>query len=75
VEEIVDSLGSITLTVEEPYRLPPGGTIRRDPAGTQTLNGMEALAYVRYRGDPTADIGRIGRQQRFLVALAREATK
>jgi anionic cell wall polymer biosynthesis LytR-Cps2A-Psr (LCP) family protein len=38
------------------------------------LAGDEALAYVRYRGDPTADIGRIGRQQRFLSALAREAS-
>jgi polyisoprenyl-teichoic acid--peptidoglycan teichoic acid transferase len=43
-------------------------------AGTRTLDGTEALAYVRYRGGPTADLGRIGRQQRFLQELAREAT-
>jgi polyisoprenyl-teichoic acid--peptidoglycan teichoic acid transferase len=43
-------------------------------AGTRTLDGTEALAYVRYRGDPTADLGRIERQQRFLQELAREAT-
>jgi anionic cell wall polymer biosynthesis LytR-Cps2A-Psr (LCP) family protein len=35
-------------------------------AGTRTLDGTEALAYVRYRAGPTADLGRIGRQQRFL---------
>lgn len=51
-----------------------GGRPVSIPAGTQTLDGFEALAYVRYRGGPTADIGRIGRQQRFLQELAREAT-
>ena len=74
VEEIVDSLGGITLTVEEPIAYSLDGRYVEIPAGTRTLNGREALAYVRYRGDPTADIGRIGRQQRFLVALAGEAT-
>ena len=74
VEEIVDSLGGITLTVEEPIAYSLDGRYIEIPAGTRTLNGREALAYVRYRGDPTADIGRIGRQQRFLVALAKEAT-
>jgi LCP family protein required for cell wall assembly len=74
VEEIVDALGGITLTVEEPIAYSLDGRYVEIPAGTQTLNGREALAYIRYRGDPTADIGRIGRQQRFLVALAREAT-
>ena len=74
VEEIVDALGGITLTVEEPIAYSVAGRYVSIPAGTQTLNGEEALAYVRYRGDPTADIGRIGRQQTFLVALATEAT-
>lgn len=74
VEEIVDTLGGITLTVEEPIAYSLDGRYVEIPAGTRTLNGREALAYVRYRGDPTADIGRIGRQQRFLVALAEEAT-
>ena len=74
VEEIVDALGGITLTVEEPIAYSLDGRYVEIPAGTRMLNGREALAYVRYRGDPTADIGRIGRQQRFLVALAAEAT-
>ena len=43
------------------------------PAGAQTLDGRQALAYVRYQGGPTADIGRIGHQQKFLAALVREA--
>jgi len=40
--------------------------------GTQHLNGADALRYVRYRGGPTADIGRTVRQQKFINALARE---
>ena len=70
--EIVDALGGITVNVEEPIETEQDGEFFSIPVGTQELNGAEALAYVRYRGDPTADIGRIGRQQRFLSALARE---
>jgi polyisoprenyl-teichoic acid--peptidoglycan teichoic acid transferase len=74
VEDIVNALGGITIEVEEPIEVGIGGQPISIPAGTQTLNGTEALAYVRYRGGPTADIGRIGRQQRFLQELAQEAT-
>src|SRR5215218_2999175 len=52
----------------------PRDTLVEIPAGTQELTGAQALAYVRYRGGPTADIGRIERQQRFLQALAEEAS-
>ena len=48
--------------------------MRNNQEDVRPLGGTEALAYVRYRGGPTADIGRIGRQQRFLQELAREAT-
>ena len=74
VEEIVDALGGITLEVDKPITVGIDGRRVYIPAGTQTLDGMEALAYVRYRGGPMADIGRIGRQQKFLRALAREST-
>jgi LCP family protein required for cell wall assembly len=74
VQDIVNALDGITLEVEEPIEVGIGGRLVSIPAGTQTLDGFEALAYVRYRGGPTADIGRIGRQQRFLQELAREAT-
>ncbi len=74
VEEIVNALGGITLEVEEPVAYTLEDRYVEIPAGTQELDGFEALAYVRYRGDPTADIGRIGRQQRFILALVREAT-
>src|SRR5918998_965171 len=74
VEDIVNALDGITLDVEQPIEVGIEGRRVSIPAGTQTLDGAEALAYVRYRGGPTADIGRIGRQQTFLQALAREAT-
>src|ERR671912_969339 len=70
--EIVDALGGITVNVEEPIETEQDGEFFSIPAGTQELTGGEALAYVRYRGGPTADIGRIGRQQRFFAALAGE---
>lgn len=73
VEEIVDSLGGITIGVEQPIAYSMDGEYVEIPAGTQTLNGVQALGYVRYRGGPDADIGRIGRQQKFLGALVREA--
>ena len=74
VEEIVDALGGITLEVDKPIRVGIDGRRVFIPAGTQTLDGLQALAYVRYRGGPTADIGRIGRQQKFLRELAQEST-
>ena len=74
VQEIVDAMGGITLEVDEPVEVGIEGRRVSIPAGTRELDGFEALAYVRYRGGPTADIGRIGRQQKFLRELAQEST-
>ena len=74
VEEIVDAMGGITLQVDNPIRVGIDGRRVSIPSGTQELNGLQALAYVRYRGGPTADIGRIGRQQKFLKELAHQST-
>lgn len=73
VEEIVDALGGVTVDVEAPITYQLTGRFVTIPAGEQTLDGAEALAYVRYRGGPTADIGRIENQQKFVAALVREA--
>lgn len=40
--------------------------------GEQVLDGDKALQYVRWRGGPQADIGRVQRQQRFLKEMADE---
>jgi polyisoprenyl-teichoic acid--peptidoglycan teichoic acid transferase len=74
VKDIVDAMGGITVEVEEPVEVGIEGQPVSIPAGTRELDGLEALAYVRYRGGPTADIGRIGRQQRFLRELVQEST-
>ena len=74
VKDIVDAMGGITVEVEEPIEVGIEGQPVSIPAGTRELDGLEALAYVRYRGGPTADIGRIGRQQRFLRELDQEST-
>lgn len=74
VKDIVDAMGGITLEVDQPIEVGIEGRRVYIPAGTRELDGFEALAYVRYRGGPTADIGRIGRQQKFLRQLAQEAT-
>ncbi len=74
VRDVVDAMGGVTVEVEEPVEVGIEGRRISIPAGTQELDGLEALAYVRYRGTPTADIGRIGRQQKFLRQLARETT-
>jgi LCP family protein required for cell wall assembly len=74
VEDIVDAMGGITLQVDNPIRVGIDGRRVSIPSGTQELNGLQALAYVRYRGGPTADIGRIGRQQKFLRELAQQST-
>jgi polyisoprenyl-teichoic acid--peptidoglycan teichoic acid transferase len=74
VGDIVNALGGVTLEVEQPIEVGIEGRRVFIPAGTQTLDGTGALVYVRYRGGPTADMGRIRRQQKFLRELAREAT-
>ena len=67
----IDLLGGVNYNVERRMYLPDEG-IDLMP-GQQKLTGDKALQYVRWRGDPTADIGRIGRQQKFLEALMKQA--
>ena len=68
-QDMVDAVDGVEVCVPEDIDSSEYGiTI---PAGTRTLNGKEALAYVRVRhgvGDGS-DIGRIKRQQAFIAAL------
>lgn len=73
--DIVDALGGVHINIEsnmyhydDEY---PELTINLKK-GYQYLNGQQALAFVRYRGGPTADIGRTENQQKFIKALAAE---
>ncbi len=70
--EIVDTLGGVDINVETNMVHPDVSYSINLAKGNQHLNGDEALQYVRYRGGPTADIGRTQRQQKFIKALARQ---
>jgi len=70
---IVDAIGGVDLCIPEPIR---DKYVQLNlPAGWQTLQGEQALGYVRARyslGDGS-DIGRIRRQQDFVAAIAKKA--
>nr|WP_249419853.1 LCP family protein [Rhabdothermincola salaria] len=76
---LVDAVGGITIDVPAPARDANSG-LQIDTAGPVTLDGTQALAYVRsryyeelvdgtWRPDPTGDIGRTERQREFLSAM------
>ncbi len=72
-ERIVDAIGGIDLDVEKRmhYEDPwddNGGLVIDLYPGEQHLDGEKAIQYVRYR-DGEGDIGRIGRQQKFMKAV------
>ncbi|MDH6226026.1 LCP family protein [Streptomyces sp. MJP52] len=72
---LVDELGGVTVDVEEPIRDTKGG-FTLEP-GRHRLDGTESLRFVRTRhgyGDGS-DLGRIGLQQQFLVALIGEVRR
>lgn len=75
--DIIDALGGVT--VEVPFTFSEQDSSGKHNAitlyeGVQTLNGEEALAYVRMRKeDPLGDIGRGQRQQEVVRALIKKA--
>lgn len=74
-ESMVTAMGSVTVCSPVSVSDPPSG-LRLHP-GDNRLSGPQALAYVRARenlGDGS-DLGRIKRQQVFLGAVLRQATK
>lgn len=69
-----DAVGGVTVCIASPINDPYVNLIL--PAGSATLEGADALAFVRSRhgvGDGS-DLGRISNQQVFLSALARKLT-
>lgn len=77
-KHMIDILGGIDMNVEKNmyYRDPYDGEeglvidLRK---GEQHLDGEKAMEYVRYR-DEEGDIGRVGRQQKFLNAFLDKLT-
>src|ERR671921_748127 len=68
-EDMIDALGGVTLKVGHPIRIGIDGRRVYIPPGRQELDGLEALAYARYRGTACGDLDRIRRQQRLVGAL------
>lgn len=69
LKRLVDAVGGVTLHLDAPLIDPFAGIDL--PAGCVTLDGTSALGYVRARHVDN-DLGRIGRQQRFIAELADE---
>jgi polyisoprenyl-teichoic acid--peptidoglycan teichoic acid transferase len=72
-EDVIDALGGVTLEVEQPIRIGIDGRRVYIPPGKQELDGLEALAYARYRGTACGDLDRMRRQQRLVAALREQA--
>lgn len=69
--KIVDAVGGVTLTIDKGFKDKYSGADFK--AGTQTLNGAQALAFVRTRhAFATSDLQREKNQQMFLSALAHQ---
>ncbi|WP_134322469.1 LCP family protein [Cumulibacter soli] len=68
---IVDAVGGVEMCLDEPMNDPLAGLDLE--AGCQTLNGSQALGYVRTRASANADLDRVQRQREFLSALLSEA--
>jgi LCP family protein required for cell wall assembly len=70
---IVDAVGGVEMDIpEEMHDTKTGATI---PAGRQTLDGVQALAFVRMRyssATPRSDLDRVVNQRKFIGALAAE---
>jgi LCP family protein required for cell wall assembly len=80
---IVNALNGVTVCtttpISDPVHYDPqtGGYVGSGlqlPAGRSTLDGTRALEYVRAREfDPSADLGRIQRQQKFIASMIQKA--
>jgi len=68
IVQLVDAVGGVTIEVPETFTAEEVTFT----AGTQALDGEEALVYARYRGGPDGDFGRVHRQQQILRALIAE---
>jgi len=76
VEKLIDALGGVTVYVPQDMKYTDESQhLYIDlKQGRQTLNGANALNFIRFRYDNFGDIGRVQRQQLILRALAEKAT-
>ena len=68
---LTDAVGGVDVCLNEAVDEPLSGA--NFPAGEQTLNGVQALSFVRQRHDlPRGDLDRIVRQQVYMASLAQK---
>lgn len=74
-KDLVDVIGGVDINVEKRmYYYDPYADFQIDlRPGVQHLDGKTAMQYVRYR-DEEGDIGRIRRQQKFIMAVYKQIT-
>ena len=74
-KDLVDVIGGIDINVEKRmYYYDPYDNFKIDlHPGLQHMDGKTAIQYVRYR-DAEGDIGRIRRQQKFILAMYKKIT-
>ena len=68
---IVDALGGVGMCLPEPIADPLAGIDL--PAGCQSLDGRNALGYVRSRATPRSDLDRMRHQREFVSAMLHRA--
>lgn len=69
---LTDAVGGVEVCLDAPIIDPLAGIDL--PAGCQTLNGPQALGFVRTRASALADIDRVRNQREFMSALMGKAT-
>jgi LCP family protein required for cell wall assembly len=72
-EQLIDLIGGVDMEVDINLYSDRSNVYLKK--GYQNLNGREALKYVRFRNQPSADIGRTQRQQKFMKALVEQLLK
>lgn len=75
VEKLVDALGGVTVNVPKDmkYQDDSQHLYINLKAGEQTLDGDQALQFLRFRYDENGDIGRIQRQQMLMRSMVEQA--
>ncbi len=68
---VVDAVGGVEICVKEPMKDPKAGLDLQ--SGCQTLDGAQALGYVRSRNYARADLERVEKQRQFFGALMKKA--
>ncbi|EIE98769.1 cell envelope-related function transcriptional attenuator common domain [Saccharomonospora glauca K62] len=71
--QVVDAIGGVEMDIPQEMRDTKTGVVI--PAGKQTLDGAQALGFVRMRyssATPRSDLDRVANQRKFIGALANE---